>query len=111
MSAPFSSSRGRSSSPFGYRKPPSASSFSSTSSSANGRLIPRSSPSSVSSHFYGSSNGGHTRSGTAILGGAEYSRGRVAPVGFAAEELVVEPADAGRSGDNISVTVRFRPLR
>ncbi|THU69110.1 hypothetical protein C4D60_Mb08t10970 [Musa balbisiana] len=110
MAAPYSSSRGRSSSPFGYRKPPSASSFSSTSSSANGRPIPRSSPSSVSSHFYGSSNVGHTRFGTAVLGGAEYSRGRVAPVGFAAEELVVEPADAGRSGDNISVTVRFRPL-
>ncbi|CAL9108720.1 unnamed protein product [Musa textilis] len=110
MAAPCSSSRGRSSSPFGYRKPPSASSFSSTSSSANGRPIPRSSPSSVSSHFYGSSNGGHTRFGTAVLGGAEYSRGRVAPVGFAAEELVVEPADAARSGDNISVTVRFRPL-
>ncbi|CAD5163919.1 unnamed protein product [Musa acuminata subsp. malaccensis] len=110
MAAQYSSSRGRSSSPFSYRKPPSASSFSSTSSSANGRPIPRSSPSSVSSHFHGSSNGGHTRFGTAVLGGAEYSRGRVAPVGFAAEELVVEPADAGRSGDNISVTVRFRPL-
>ncbi|XP_065021266.1 kinesin-like protein KIN-7K, chloroplastic [Musa acuminata AAA Group] len=110
MAAQYSSSRGRSSSPFSYRKPPSASSFSSTSSSANGRPIPRSSPSSVSSHFHGSSNGGHTRFGTAVLGGAEYSKGRVAPVGFAAEELVVEPADAGRSGDNISVTVRFRPL-
>ncbi|KAJ0971064.1 hypothetical protein J5N97_019023 [Dioscorea zingiberensis] len=68
----------------------------------NGRLIPRSSPSSVSSHF-----GGMPRSVTP-------SRGRSrAPVGFAsAEELVEEFNEASRSGDgdSISVTVRFRPL-
>ncbi|KAM0935156.1 putative plus-end-directed kinesin ATPase transcription factor C2H2 family [Dioscorea sansibarensis] len=102
-----STSRGRSSSPFGYRKPPpssfSSTSFSSSSSSfMNGRLMPRSSPSSVSSHF-----GGMPRSTTP-------SRGRSrAPVGFAsADELVEELNEAARSGegDSISVTVRFRPL-
>ncbi|CAL9780923.1 unnamed protein product [Musa acuminata subsp. burmannicoides] len=115
MVGPYSSSssRGRSSSPFGHRKPPSTSysSSSSTSSFANGRLIPRSSPSSVSSHFYGSSsNGGFSRSVTPTRGRAEYSKARVAPAGFSAEELVVEPADSGGSGDSISVTVRFRPM-
>lgn len=33
------------------------------------------------------------------------------PVAFASGELIVEPMDAPRSGDSISVTVRFRPMR
>ncbi|XP_072963302.1 kinesin-like protein KIN-7K, chloroplastic [Typha angustifolia] len=106
-----SSSRGRSSSPFGYRKPPptSYSSSSSTSSSFyNGRLIPRSSPSSVSSHFYGSRNGAFPRSVTP--GRSRSDPPRVcSPVVFpTADELVIE--DTSRSGDSISVTIRFRPL-
>lgn len=32
------------------------------------------------------------------------------PVGFAAEELIADPVDVPRSGDSISVTIRFRPL-
>ncbi|WOL10066.1 kinesin-like protein KIN-7K, chloroplastic [Canna indica] len=117
MAGPYSlsSSRGRSSSPFSYRKPPPtsySSSSSTTSSFMNGRMIPRSSPSSVSSHFYGSSNGGMPRSATPSRGGAEYPRGRTAAeeAGFAADELVIESANSERSGDSISVTVRFRPL-
>lgn len=38
------------------------------------------------------------------------SYGGVSPVGFAAEELMAEMVDAPRSGDSISVTIRFRPL-
>lgn len=111
-SSSSSSSRGRSSSPFGYRKPPSTSYSSSSSSSSfvNGRLIPRSSPSSVSSHFYGS---GMPRSSTPNRGRSDPARNRAHPVPFpSAEELMVEPADVvSRGGDSISVTVRFRPLR
>ncbi|XP_008791643.1 kinesin-like protein KIN-7K, chloroplastic isoform X1 [Phoenix dactylifera] len=106
-----SSSKGRSSSPFGYRKPLSSSYSSSSSSSSfmNGRLIPRSSPSSVSSYFY-SSVKGTQRSVTPSRGRSDPSRGR-APISYLpAEELVVEPADGSRSGDSITVTVRFRPL-
>ncbi|WOL10565.1 kinesin-like protein KIN-7K, chloroplastic [Canna indica] len=107
------SSRGRSSSPFGHRKTYSGSYSSSSSSSSsflNGRLVPRSSPSSVSSHFYGSSNGGTTRSVTPSRSRTEYARGRTVPAGLAAGELVVEPEDSAGSGDSISATIRFRPM-
>lgn len=32
------------------------------------------------------------------------------PVGFASDELIADPVDVPRSGDSISVTIRFRPL-
>ncbi|KAL6218474.1 hypothetical protein ACLB2K_011685 [Fragaria x ananassa] len=38
------------------------------------------------------------------------SYGAVSPVGFAADELMADSVDAPRSGDSISVTIRFRPL-
>lgn len=33
------------------------------------------------------------------------------PVAYAPEEIVGEPMEASRSGDSISVTIRFRPLK
>ncbi|KAL5563100.1 hypothetical protein UlMin_032847 [Ulmus minor] len=110
-----SSSRARSSSPFSHRKP--ASPYSSTSSSSslmNGRLIPRSCSSSASSYF-NSGVGLGSRSMTPSRGRSNsYSgppvNGSHTPVGFAAEELIAEPVEAPRSGDSISVTIRFRPL-
>ncbi|XP_058098697.1 kinesin-like protein KIN-7D, mitochondrial [Magnolia sinica] len=110
-----SSSRGRSSSPFGFRKPSSPySSTSSSSSLMNGRLIPRSCSSSASSQFFSSGNGISTRSMTPNRGRSDSgskAHSTRAPIGFAsAEELVAEAADLSGSGDSISVTVRFRPL-
>ncbi|KAK3156906.1 hypothetical protein QOZ80_2AG0113670 [Eleusine coracana subsp. coracana] len=112
MSRPSSSSSSsrRSSSPFsaGHRRPPTSSSSSSSYFSA-GRLIPRSSPSSVSSHYYG--GGGSSRSATPGRRGASSVAPAPAPepVPFpSSDELVIE--DTSRSGDSISVTIRFRPL-
>ncbi|XP_057496851.1 kinesin-like protein KIN-7D, mitochondrial isoform X1 [Actinidia eriantha] len=111
-----SSSRGRSSSPYQYRKPSSPFSSSSSSSSfMNGRLMPRSCSSSATS-FYGSGNGYGTRSVTPSRhrNDSMYPRayGGRSPVAFAsADELIGEPIDVPRSGgDSISVTIRFRPL-
>ncbi|KAL5706624.1 Kinesin-like protein KIN-7D [Ranunculus cassubicifolius] len=118
-----SSSRGRSSSPFGYRKTssPFSSSTSSSSSLINGRSsIPRSNSSSASS-FYGSSgnnnkssSGTRGRSEALYRGGAPKMLANRTPVAFpTAEELLLgDPVDASRSGggDSISVTIRFRPL-
>ncbi|GMP48142.1 hypothetical protein CsSME_00015603 [Camellia sinensis var. sinensis] len=112
-----SSSRGRSSSPFSYRKPatPFSSSSSSSSSLMNGgKLMPRSCSSSAMS-YYGTGNGYNSRSMTPSLpkGGGGGFGGR-SPVGFgSADELLLgDPLDAPRSsgGDSISVTIRFRPL-
>lgn len=115
-----SSSRGRSSSPFGYRKPSSPySSGSSTSSLTNGgRPFPRSCSSSASSHLYGSSNGYSTRSMTPSRGRSDSSpylgsraHASRTPIGFASAEELIGEADALKpGGDSISVTVRFRPL-
>ncbi|KAM5548696.1 kinesin-like protein KIN-7D, mitochondrial [Rosa sericea] len=112
-----SSSRARSSSPFSYRKPSSPySSTSSSSSLINGRaLIPRSCSSSATS-FYNSGSGlgprsatpSHSRSESMYQGSRSY--GGVSPVGFAAEDLMAEIVEPPRSGDSISVTIRFRPL-
>ncbi|KAJ1294848.1 hypothetical protein BS78_01G177900 [Paspalum vaginatum] len=115
-SRPSSSSSRRSSSPFsaGHRRPPTASSSSSSSYFSSGRLIPRSSPSSVSSGFYGSGGGGGARSTTpgrrsSSVVPAPVPPPALAPVPFpSADELVIE--DTSRSGDSISVTIRFRPL-
>ncbi|WVZ59574.1 hypothetical protein U9M48_009695 [Paspalum notatum var. saurae] len=115
-SRPSSSSSRRSSSPFsaGHRRPPTASSSSSSSYFSSGRLIPRSSPSSVSSGFYGGGGGVGARSTTpsrrsSSVAPAPAPPPALAPVPFpSADELVIE--DTSRSGDSISVTIRFRPL-
>nr|CAB3499157.1 unnamed protein product [Digitaria exilis] len=114
-SRPSSSSSRRSSSPFsaGHRRPPTASS-SSSSYFSSGRLIPRSSPSSVTSSYYGGGGGGSSRSTTpgrrrSSVAPAPEPAPALAPVPFpSADELVIE--DTSRSGDSISVTIRFRPL-
>ncbi|KAL8540178.1 hypothetical protein ACS0TY_001670 [Phlomoides rotata] len=109
-----SSSRGRSSSPFGYRKPSTPySSTSSSSSVMNGRLMPRSCSSSATS-FYGASGGGGygSRSMTPNRNNGDYSRSRT-PVAYPSmeEQLIGEPMESPqRSGDSISVTIRLRPL-
>ncbi|KAG6386434.1 hypothetical protein SASPL_155336 [Salvia splendens] len=109
-----SSSRGRSSSPFGNRKPSTPySSTSSSSSMMNGRLMPRSCSSSATSFYGAGGSGGYgSRSTASNRKGGDYSRSR-APVAFPSmeEQLIGEPLEnASRSGDSISVTVRFRPL-
>ncbi|KAF8410516.1 hypothetical protein HHK36_003047 [Tetracentron sinense] len=109
------SSKVRNSSPSGYRKPYSPFSSSSSSSSSsliNGRHIQRYSSSSVSS-FYGSGNGLSARSKTPSRGRSDsVYYGTPTPVDFAsADEHIGEQVDVPRSGDSISVTIRFRPLR
>ncbi|GAB2291768.1 Kinesin-like protein KIN-7D, mitochondrial [Dionaea muscipula] len=118
------SSRGRSSSPFGYRRASSLySSSSSTTSFMNpsGRFLPRSCSTSAAS-FYGSGNGCYGARSTTpssngrtdpMYGGSRGYGGR-SPVAFpATEDAIAETLlDVPRSssGDSISVTVRFRPL-
>ncbi|GER42288.1 kinesin-related protein [Striga asiatica] len=93
----LSSSRIRSSSPFHHRRL--SSPFSSTSSSSSmktSRLMPRSNSTSGASG-----------------GGGYGSRSSRTPVSYPAmdDQLAGEPMDsASRSGDSISVTIRFRPL-
>ena len=113
-----SSSRGRSSSPFHYRKPSSPYSSSSSSSSfMNGKLMPRSCSSSASSFLNNSGNGLGSRSITPSRGRVDSmyagprGYGSRTPVAFASDELIGELIDVPRSGDSISVTIRFRPLR
>ncbi|XVF45366.1 hypothetical protein PTKIN_Ptkin02bG0200100 [Pterospermum kingtungense] len=111
-----SSSRARSSSPFSYRKSPSPfSSASSTSSFMSNKLMPRSCSSTASSYF--NSGGGYgsrsmtpsrSRSDSMQYGSSGYNA--QTPVAYAPEEIIGEPLDAPRSGDSISVTIRFRPL-
>ncbi|XP_022763200.1 kinesin-like protein KIN-7D, mitochondrial isoform X2 [Durio zibethinus] len=111
-----SSSRARSSSPFSYRKPSSPfSSTSSTSSFMNSKLMPRTCSSSASSYF--NSGGGYgsrsmtpsrSRSDSMYYGSLGYNAST--PVAYAPEEIIGEPLEAPRSGDSISVTIRFRPL-
>lgn len=110
-----SSSRGRSSSPspFHYRKQ--SNSFSSSNSFMNGgRLMPRSVSSSTTS-FIGSASGSRSMTPSRNRTDLAYSRphGNRSPVNYpSAEELLVnEPVDMSRSGESISVTVRFRPMR
>lgn len=117
LMASSSSSKGRSSSPSHYRKPstPYSSSSSSSSSIMNGRMLPRSYSSSTTS-FYGSGNSYNSRSMTPSHSRSDsvYSQGyeNRTPVSYPSEEeLIDEPADESRSGDSISVTVRFRPMR
>ncbi|XP_022853439.1 kinesin-like protein KIN-7D, mitochondrial isoform X3 [Olea europaea var. sylvestris] len=112
-----SSSRGRSSSPFHHRKPSSPySSMSSSSSLMNARLMPRSCSSSAAS-FYGGGGGGGSRSMTPSKSSADpsYSRGynNRTPVSYPSmdEALIGVPLETtSRSGDSISVTIRFRPM-
>ncbi|XP_027353849.1 kinesin-like protein KIN-7D, mitochondrial [Abrus precatorius] len=107
-----SSSRARSSSPFSYRK--SSTPYSSTSSSSSfmsGRLMPRSCSSSTSSFF---NSGGRSMTPSRGCSESTYQGSRGyggrSPVAFGTEELIAEPVDSSRSGDSISVTIRFRPL-
>ncbi|GFP85921.1 kinesin-related protein 11 [Phtheirospermum japonicum] len=106
-----SSSRGRSGSPFQHGKPSSPySSTSSSSSMMNGRVVPRSCSTSATS-FYGGEGYG-SRSMTASHDKGDYPRSRT-PVSYPSveDQLAGEPMDyASRSGDSISVTIRFRPL-
>ncbi|KMZ56071.1 Kinesin heavy chain isoform 5C, partial [Zostera marina] len=97
----MSRTRSNSPAPFGRKKLyPSSPSYSS-SSFGNGRIVPRSSPASVSSHYFGNVRPAPPSRGS--LGGVKV------PVGFlSAEELLAD--EGSRSGDSISVTVRFRPL-
>ncbi|MCL7036992.1 hypothetical protein MKW94_023706 [Papaver nudicaule] len=128
----MASSRGRSSSPFGHRKPSTPFSTSSSSSSLNnssnnggggGRSVfPRSS--SSSSSLYGSSSGNGFNSNKSINRGRSDSAhrpssssttrnlvNRTTPIPFpTSEDLIMEPIDSTKSGESISVTVRFRPL-
>ncbi|XP_009610725.1 kinesin-like protein KIN-7D, mitochondrial isoform X1 [Nicotiana tomentosiformis] len=106
-----SSSRGRSSSPFHYRKPSSPFSSSSSSNSfMNGRLMPRSSSSSTTS-FFGSGSRSMTPSRNRTYLASSRGYGNRSPVNYPpAEDLIGEPVDMSRSGESISVTVRFRPL-
>ncbi|KAE9586627.1 putative plus-end-directed kinesin ATPase transcription factor C2H2 family [Lupinus albus] len=111
-----SSSRARSSSPFSHRKPSTPySSTSSSSSFVSGRnLIPRSN-SSTSSFF---NSGGRSMTPSRGRTDSTYHAppppqrgyGSTSPVVFAAEDLLAETVDSSRSGDSISVTIRFRPL-
>ncbi|CAI0377647.1 unnamed protein product [Linum tenue] len=129
-----SSSRTRSSSPFSHRKP-APSPYSSTSSassymSSSNRLMPRSCSSSASSYYNsigggGGGSGGYSGArsmtpsrsqsdsmylGSSSRGGYGGSRTPV-PVGYGSEELLAaESLEAPRSGESISVTIRFRPL-
>ncbi|KAL7593627.1 hypothetical protein Lser_V15G34718 [Lactuca serriola] len=115
-----SSSRGRSSSPFHHRKPSSPFSSSSSTSSFNKQLIPRSCSSSATTSLYGASGNGYgSRSITPGVARSDsmYSKGGYggrSPVGFpSADELIGEPVDSmprSGGGDSISVTIRFRPL-
>lgn len=111
-----SSSRGRSSSPFLNQKPTSPySSTSSTSSLANGRVMPQSCSSSVTS-VYGGGGGGDgygARSATPSQSVGDYPQGR-ALVSYPSVEdrMIGEPENStSGSADSISVTIRFRPLR
>ncbi|KAF0928782.1 hypothetical protein E2562_010660 [Oryza meyeriana var. granulata] len=110
-----SASSRRSSSPFsaGHRRPPTSSS--SASSYLTGRIMPRSysSASSVSSssHFFGGGGSGSRSTTQGRRGSSSVAPAPAppSPVPFpSADELVIE--DTSRSGDSISVTIRFRPL-
>lgn len=113
-----SSSRGRSSSPFLNQKPTSPySSTSSTSSLANGRVMPQSCSSSVTSVYGGGGGGGGdgygARSATPSQSVGDYPQGR-ALVSYPSVEdrMIGEPENStSGSADSISVTIRFRPLR
>ncbi|XP_047941732.1 kinesin-like protein KIN-7D, mitochondrial isoform X3 [Salvia hispanica] len=105
-----SSSRGRNSSPFQYQKPTSPySSTSSTSSLMNSRLMTRSCSSSVTS-FHGDGYG--ARSAMPGQSRGDYPLDQT-PVSYPSvdDQLISEPDNStSRSGDSISVTIRFRPL-
>ncbi|KAH6789395.1 Kinesin motor family protein [Perilla frutescens var. frutescens] len=108
-----SSSRGRSSSPFHNRKPSSPySSTSSTSSMMNGRLMPQSCSSSVTSFYGGGGDGYGARSTMPTQSRGDYPLSQT-PVSYPSveDQMIGEPENCiSRSGESISVTIRFRPL-
>lgn len=78
--------------------------------------MPRSCSSSASSFLNNSGNGLGSRSITPSRGRVDSmyagprGYGSRTPVAFASDELIGELIDVPRSGDSISVTIRFRPL-
>ncbi|GMJ03555.1 kinesin 7.4 [Hibiscus trionum] len=106
-----SSSRTRSRSPFSHRKTPSPfSSTSSTSSFMSNKLMPRTCSPLPSSYLNSGSRSMTTGRSRPDPSPTHYDTRRnnaTAPVALAPEEIQLE---APRSGDSISVTVRFRPL-
>ncbi|XVF01028.1 hypothetical protein REPUB_Repub04eG0052300 [Reevesia pubescens] len=112
-----SSSRARSSSPFSHRKPSTPfSSTSSTSSFMSNKLMPRTCSSSASSYLnsggggYGSRSMTPSRSRSDSMYHGSLGYNARTPVAYAPEEIIGEPLEVPRSGDSISVTIRFRPL-
>ncbi|GMH18164.1 hypothetical protein Nepgr_020005 [Nepenthes gracilis] len=114
------SPRGRSSSPFSYKRASTPNSSSSSTSSflnTSGRFVPRSCSTSGSS-FYGSANGYGVRSAVLsgsrsdpMYGGPRGNGGRSPVVCPPSEDVIAEPSDMPESSaDSISVTVRFRPM-
>lgn len=104
-----SSSRGRSSLPFQSRKQ--STPFSPSNSFMNGRFMLRSVSSSTTSCIRSSSRS-TTPSGNPTDFTYSRAQGNRSQVNYSsAEELINEPVDVSRSGDSISVTVRFRPMR
>lgn len=73
--------------------------------------MPRSCSSSASSFFNSGRSMTPSRSRSESMYGGPRDYGGGSPVGFGTEELIAEPLDTPRSGDSISVTIRFRPLR
>lgn len=103
-----SSSRGRSSLPFQSRKQ--STPFSPSNSFMNGRFMLRSVSSSTTSCIRSSSRS-TTPSGNPTDFTYSRAQGNRSQVNYSsAEELINEPVDVSRSGDSISVTVRFRPM-
>lgn len=117
LSKMASSSRARSSSPFSHRKPSSPfSSTSSTSSLISNKIMPRTCSSSASSYFnsgsgYGSRSMTPSRSRSDSMHYGSHGYNACTPVAYSPEEIIDEPLEAPKSGDSISVTIRFRPLK
>eukprot|EP01018_Ginkgo_biloba_P020937 Gb_03332 [translate_table: standard] len=108
-----SSSRARSSSPFGFRK----------ASPTNGKMIPRYSPvltpsSSASSQYFGSSYGttrsltpNRVRSDSCSPASQKFRINSNSPVDFVVPDTPTsDTMDYRKAKENVSVTVRFRPL-
>ncbi|KAL8156351.1 kinesin-like protein KIN-7D, mitochondrial isoform X2 [Apium graveolens] len=106
------SARGRSNSPYQYRKHSTPPFSSSSSSNSFGKFMPRSCSSSATS-FYSSSNGGYnTRSVTPSRSYSSLGYGAPTPVRYTLPDELESPVDSSSrsGGDSISVTIRFRPL-
>lgn len=124
MAGSTSSTRGTSSSPFGYTKSTSSISSSSSSSSlvmnnnsnSNGKTtIPRPTSSSSSLYGSGSGNGINTLALTPSQAQSDsmYNQGSMdfgGSIVAVNDDAIPDTIDTSAAGDSISVTVRFRPL-